>query len=102
VNYYSLATQHGIDAMFQEIISGPPTNSYQLEGYYNAKNNPIVLFARQRLRIWPPSFGNTTLCVSTPMANLTREKESINKLIAAIGYNGLASAEFKKTKETEH
>jgi D-aspartate ligase len=96
VNYYSLATQHGIDAMFQEIIPGPPTNSYQLEGYYNAKNNPIVLFARQRLRIWPPGFGNTTLCVSTPMANLNREKESINKLIAAIGYNGFASAEFKK------
>jgi len=95
-NYYSLATQHGIDVMFQEIIPGPPANSYQLEGYYNSKYNPLVLFARQRLRIWPPGFGNTTLCVSTPMANLTEEKDSINKLIAAIGYNGFASAEFKK------
>lgn len=96
VNYYCLATQHGIDVMFQEIVPGPPTNSYQLEGYYNSKCNPLVLFARQRLRIWPPDFGNTTLCVSTPMVNLSEEKDSINKLIAAIGYNGFASAEFKK------
>lgn len=96
VDCYCLATQRGIDVMFQEIVPGPPTNSYQLEGYYNSKYNPLVLFARQRLRIWPPDFGNTTLCVSTPMVNLSEEKNSINKLIAAIGYNGFASAEFKK------
>jgi len=96
VDYYSLATQHGIDVMFQEIVTGPPINSYQLEGYYDSKYNPLVLFARQRLRIYPPDFGNTTLCVSISMANLVEEKDSINKLIAAIGYSGFASAEFKK------
>jgi len=96
VDYYCLATQHEIDVMFQEIVPGPPTNSYQLEGYYNSEYNPLVLFARQRLRIWPPDFGNTTLCVSIPMVNLNDEKDSINKLIAAIRYNGFASAEFKK------
>ena len=95
-DYYCLATQHGIDVMFQEIVPGPPTNSYQIEGYYNSEYNPLVLFARQRLRIWPPDFGNTTLCVSTPMVNLSEEKDSINKLIAAIRYKGFASAEFKK------
>jgi predicted ATP-grasp superfamily ATP-dependent carboligase len=96
VDYYRLAKQHGIDIMFQEIVPGPPTNSYQLEGYYNVKHNPLCLFARQRLRIWPPDFGNTTLCVSIPIVNLSEEKNSINKLISAIGHNGFASAEFKK------
>ena len=96
VYYYRLATQHGIDMMFQEVIPGPPANSYQLEGYYNAKHNPLVIFARQRLRIWPPDFGNTTLCVSIPMAELAEERSVIDQFIVTIGYHGLMSAEFKK------
>lgn len=96
LNYYCLVTRYRIDVMIQEIVPGPPTNSYQLEGYYNSKHDPLVLFARQRLRIWPPNFGNTTLCISVPINELNEEKISINKLIADIGYNGFASAEFKK------
>ncbi|MHA2002810.1 MAG: carboxylate--amine ligase [Candidatus Thorarchaeota archaeon] len=95
VYYYRLATQHGIDTMFQEVIPGPPTNSYQLEGYYNAKHNPLAIFARQRLRIWPPDFGNTTFCVSIPMEALAEQRSVIDQLIGTIGYHGLMSAEFK-------
>lgn len=95
-DYYRLATKYGIEVMFQEIIPGPPSNSYQLEGYYDMNHNPTVLFARQRLRIWPPSFGNTTLCVSIPLAKLAKEKEMINEFIRTIGYHGLMSAEFKE------
>jgi D-aspartate ligase len=96
LKFYSLSKEHGIEMMIQEIIPGPPTNSYQLEGYYNTDHNPTVLFARQRLRIWPPDFGNTTLCVSIPMAELEDEKNSINFFMEKIGYHGLGSAEFKK------
>ena len=94
--FYELSEKHGIEVMFQEIISGPPTNSYQLEGYYSTDHQPKVLFARQRLRIWPPGFGNTTLCVSIPIGELENEKRTMNQFIKNIGYNGLASAEFKK------
>ena len=96
LGFYELSEKHGIEVMFQEIIPGPPTNSYQLEGYYSADHQPKVLFARQRLRIWPPGFGNTTLCVSIPISQLDNEKRTINQFIKNIGYNGLASAEFKK------
>ena len=96
VAFYELSEKHGIEVMFQEIITGPPTNSYQLEGYYGIDHLPRVLFARQRLRIWPPGFGNTTLCVSIPMRVLDNEKRTINQFIKNISYNGLASAEFKK------
>lgn len=96
VTYYRLATRYGIEVMLQEIIPGPPSNSYQLEGYYDMNHRPTILFARQRLRIWPPGFGNTTLCVSIPMAELAKEKEDVNELIRTIGYSGLMSAEFKK------
>jgi predicted ATP-grasp superfamily ATP-dependent carboligase len=94
--YYRLAKQHRIDMMIQEIIPGPPANSYQLEGYYNEKHNPLMMFARQRLRIWPPDFGNTTLCMSIPMVKLAEQRSVIDQFIGTIGYHGLMSAEFKK------
>ena len=96
MEYYRLATRYGVDVMFQEIIPGPPSNSYQLEGYYNNNNLPTVLFARQRLRIWPLDFGNTTLCISIPISRLREKKRMINKFLKQIGYQGLMSAEFKK------
>jgi predicted ATP-grasp superfamily ATP-dependent carboligase len=89
-------TRYGIEVMFQEIIPGPPRNSYQLEGYYNMDHSPTVLFARQRLRIWPPDFGNTTLCVSIPLSKLAKEKGIVNEFMRTIGYHGLMSAEFKE------
>lgn len=95
-DYYQLAIKHGIQVMFQEIIPGPPINSYQLEGYYNTDHCPTVLFARQRLRIWPLDFGNTTICVSIPLAKLAKEKKVVNEFIRTIGYHGLMSAEFKE------
>jgi predicted ATP-grasp superfamily ATP-dependent carboligase len=95
-DYYQLATRFGVEVMFQEIIPGPPSNSYQFEGYYNMQYRPTVLFARQRLRIWPPDFGNTTLCVSIPLTKLGDKKNEINDFIHKIGYQGLMSAEFKK------
>jgi D-aspartate ligase len=94
--YYRLAAHHGIEVMFQETIPGPATNSYQLEGYFNTSHNPLVIFARQRLRIWPPDFGNTTLCESIPLARLAKERSVTDRFLATIGYNGLMSAEFKK------
>jgi predicted ATP-grasp superfamily ATP-dependent carboligase len=94
--YYRLAAHHGIEVMFQETIPGPAANSYQLEGYYNARHSPLVVFTRQRQRIWPPDFGNTTLCVSIPLAKLAAERSMIDRFLATIGYNGLMSAEFKR------
>jgi len=98
IEYYKLATRHAIEIMFQEIIPGPPSNSYQLEGYYNDNHRPTILFARQRLRIWPPDFGNTTLCVSIPLAKMAKEKNLINQFIRGIRYHGLASAEYKRDR----
>lgn len=96
MHYYRLTRKHNIEVMFQEIIHGSASNSYQLEGYYNKNHSPTVLFARQRLRIWPEGFGNTSLCVSISLAKLVKEEQIINDFIKKIGYHGLMSAEFKK------
>jgi len=82
--------------MFQEITPGPPNNSIQLEGYFKKNSGFIGIFARQRLRIWPPNFGNTTLCVSISPSQFNVEVKKITDFLKNIGYNGLASAELKK------
>lgn len=96
VNYYKIATRHGIEVMFQEIVPGPPNNSYQIEGCYGKDYRPIILFARQRLRIWPPDFGNTTMCASIPLTRVVQESEQVNQFLLKIGYSGVMSAEFKE------
>ena len=95
-HYYQFATKYGIEVMIQEIIPGSPENSFQLEGYYDNHHNPKVLFARQRIRIWPTDFGNTTICVSIPLIKLEKEKTLITQFIRNINYDGLMSAEFKR------
>jgi predicted ATP-grasp superfamily ATP-dependent carboligase len=96
LDYYRLAKSNKLDIMFQEIIHGPAENSLQVEGYFNKNSCPTALFARQRLRIWPPDFGNSTFCVSVPLSDFSFEIGKITQFIKKIGYNGLASAEFKR------
>jgi predicted ATP-grasp superfamily ATP-dependent carboligase len=98
IHNYKLIKKHEIKIMLQEIIYGLPSESYALEGYYKSNNLPTVLFARKRLRIFPPEFGNSSLCVSIPISQLQKEKKVINKLMKNIGYNGLMGAEFKRDK----
>lgn len=96
INYYRLLSSAQVDVLFQEIIPGNATNLYQLEGYYDQENRPSVLFARQAIRIWPLNFGNTTLCHSIPLSDLTQETGEINKLLQHMKYTGIMSADFKK------
>ena len=95
VRYFKLTVSRKVRVMVQEIISGPPTNSVQLEGYYNKEFLPVGFFARQRLKIYPSNFGNTTLCISVPLSTFARKRTEIDILMKGIGYNGLASAELK-------
>lgn len=94
--YWRLARKHQVEVMVQEIIPGTAKNSYQLEGYYNHDNNPTALFARQRERIWPIGFGNTTTCVSVPLRELESERKDLDRFLKNIRYKGIMSAEYKK------
>ena len=96
IKYYRLLSSAKVDVLFQEIITGGATNLYQLEGYYNQKNCPSVLFARQAIRIWPLNFGNTTLCQSISLSDLKQETEGVNKLLQHMKYTGMMSADFKR------
>ncbi len=56
----------------------------------------LALFARQRLRMWPLSFGNSTVCVSVPLSKVEALRKTIVEYLQSIGFHGIFSAEFKK------
>jgi predicted ATP-grasp superfamily ATP-dependent carboligase len=96
LKYYRLALSSNVDVIFQDVIPGSPSAFCQLEGFYDRQHVPLILFARQALRIWPLDFGNTTLCSSISLSGLAEERKSIGEFLKKIGYNGMMSADFKR------
>lgn len=96
LDYFKLVRRVGIDAMVQEIVPGSPTNHIFLDGYLDKNLNPKAFFVRQRLRMWPLDFGNSSLCISIPASEVTSLKETLFKYLKSIRYNGIFSAEWKK------
>ena len=58
----------GFLMMLQEYIPGPPTNHYFIDGFVDRNGVVRALFARRRLRMSPPDFGNSTLMISVPVS----------------------------------
>jgi len=94
--YLRLMKEQKIDVMIQEIVRGTAENHYFIDGYFNKHSKPVALFARQRLRMWPLWFGNSTACVSVPISEVADMKDTIIKYLADIGFRGIFSAEFKR------
>ena len=55
-----------------------------------------ALFARRRLRIYPPDFGNSTAMVSIPLDDVQQAVDSLRTVLHAVGYRGIFSGEFKR------
>lgn len=96
LEHFKLTQKAELEVMIQEIIPGPPTNHIFLDGYMDKNANPKAFFARQRLRMWPLTFGNGTLCKSMAAHQVKAQKELLFKYLKSINYSGIFSAEFKK------
>jgi len=86
----------GFQMVLQEYIPGPPTNHYFIDGFIDRAGVVRALFARQRLRMSPPDFGNSTMQISVPLADTGNASATLRTLLADIDYRGIFSAEFKK------
>lgn len=95
-HYYSLASKHKIEVMFQEIVYGPDTNHYGISGTFDRKGKPLALFGYHRLRGWPVMFGNSSLMESIALSELSDLKNMIVHYLENLGYYGIMDAEFKK------
>jgi len=86
----------GFEMMLQEYIPGPPGNHYFIDGFVDRDGICRARFARQRLRMSPPDFGNSTLMRSVPLADVALAADALDALFADIRYRGVFSAEFKR------
>jgi predicted ATP-grasp superfamily ATP-dependent carboligase len=82
--------------LVQEFIPGPPDAGYFLDGFRDRKGEIKALFARRRLRMFPPRLGNSTFVSSVPLDELESAVFSLEYLLDQIKYRGIFSAEFKR------
>jgi D-aspartate ligase len=82
--------------MLQEYIAGPPSSHYFVDGYVDGSGTVAALFARRRLRMFPPSLGNSTLMESIPLDEVSGAIATIERIVSVLRYRGIFSAEFKR------
>ncbi|MCB0343779.1 MAG: hypothetical protein KDD66_01610 [Bdellovibrionales bacterium] len=87
--------ENNLGMILQEYVPGPPSNHYYVEGLVDRKGSIRAVFARQRLRIYPARFGNSTAMISVPSSQVQGAVDSMRKLLGAVSYRGIFSAEFK-------
>jgi predicted ATP-grasp superfamily ATP-dependent carboligase len=85
-----------MSAVLQEYIPGPCTEHHFVDGYVDRNGRIKALFARRRLRIYPPDFGNSTAMISIPLDEVRQAIDSARTVLRAVGYHGIFSAEFKR------
>ena len=61
------ARSAGLEVMLQEYVPGPPSHHFMVEGFVDRAGRVCGRFVRQRLRMFPPDFGDSTYMVSVPL-----------------------------------
>jgi D-aspartate ligase len=85
----------GQRVVVQEYVPGPVSSHYLIDGFADAHGQVCALFARRRLRMHPPDFGDSTHMISVPLAEVEPAVQVLRAILTAIGYRGIFSAEFK-------
>lgn len=90
----------GLGVVLQEYIPGPPTNHYFVDGFTDGQGHVLARFARQRQRMHPPHFGNSTFLRSVALADVADIVETVDRLITGCGLRGIFSVELKRDANT--
>jgi D-aspartate ligase len=85
----------GFSFILQEYIPGGPERHYFVDGFIDRGGTVRAVFIRQRLRMYPFDFGNSTYMVSVPVEAAAPAADAITSLLRRVGYRGVFSAEFK-------
>jgi predicted ATP-grasp superfamily ATP-dependent carboligase len=85
----------GLEALLQEYVPGPPSHHFMVEGFVDRTGRACGRFVRQRLRMHPPDFGDSTYMVSVPLDRVRPAVESLDRLLSHLSYRGVFEAEFK-------
>lgn len=86
----------GFKLIAQEYVPGGSSDHYFIDGFRDRNGNLTGLFARRRLRIHPPDFGNSSYCESIALSDVGSAADDLGRLLAGLDYRGIFSAEFKR------
>ena len=84
----------GQEVMVQEIVPGPESNLYKMQGYINSKGQMAAKFFWIKLRQHPPMFGVGRVGVSQERNDEVEEMSM--RLMKEANHTGFCSIEFKK------
>ncbi|KJV24710.1 hypothetical protein [Luteibacter yeojuensis] len=86
----------GFSVMAQEYVPGPATEHFFVDGFRDASGGYTGLFARRRMRMSPPDFGNSSCSRSIPLDDVAPAVRHVRRLLDGLDYRGIFSAEFKR------
>ncbi len=86
----------GHQMVLQEFIPGSADHHYFIDGFTRSGGEPVAVFARRRLRMYPPSFGNSSYMVSVEPQEAGAAIAHLWRLFQLVNYRGPFSAEFKR------
>lgn len=89
-------SEDGFEVVIQEYIPGPAHNHYFIDGFVDRDGNVTAVFARRRLRMYPPWFGNSSAVETVSRGEVAQAEHDLLKLLGAVNYRGIFSAEFKR------
>jgi predicted ATP-grasp superfamily ATP-dependent carboligase len=92
---YRQAQRDGLQVVVQEYVPGPPSNHYFIDGFVDRHGVMRACFARQRIRMYPPDFGNSSFMTTVPVTRVGEAVQSLERLLTHLHYRGIYSAEFK-------
>ena len=79
--------------LLQEIVPGPESEITLYAAYFDQQGQPRQTFTGRKLRQYPPGFGSASLVCSQQEPETQAIAE---RLLKAVGYRGIAAAEFKR------
>ena len=88
--------KQGLSVVAQEYVRGGADDHYFVDGFRDRRGKFTGLFARRRLRIYPPDFGNSSYCLSVPLREVAEAIGHLTWLLSDLDYRGIFSAEFKR------
>jgi D-aspartate ligase len=83
------------ELVLQEYIPGGADRHYFLDGFVDRYGRTAAMFARRRVRMYPPDFGNSSAMISIPLAEVTGAVQPLDRLLRDVQYRGIFSAELK-------
>ena len=89
-------TADGFATILQEYIPGDASRHHFVDGFVDRDGAFRGVFARQRKRMYPVDFGDSSSMTSVPLTTVEGAVSTVRQLLPDLRYRGIFSAEFKQ------